>query len=303
MEKIQLRDFLITLITNEYHLLSIRKITEFDTIVNVFKYDKIGAKINYSFLLSHDEITDGLEKNLLINSKDLGSTPVFINDKYNSANFIHYKIYEFEELIGGFINTGLILIENIDQILDELGFNKLPDLLTGKPNDLHEIYVKEGLQYLLNSPARRYGSDRRFESLPDGVVIGKKNTIIYFDSKSASDGYEFTSDDIKRFAGYVTDFNNKYKSTIGTIFCFLVITGRFEDSESSINKRSKTLYELCQTNLSCVTSKQLGEIIKLVKRNQSYRDSINWRKIFSNLLVHTGLIESELNITKRDKII
>src|SRR5262249_52968181 len=153
-----------------------------------------------------------------------------------------YTRDEFFGFFGGIINTGLILIPNLPQILDQLGHNKLPNGLTGDPDDLQELYVKECLQFIMESPTRRYGIDRCFESLPDGVVLSKEGFMLLFDSKSYSKGFSFEADDIKRFKSYVEDFRHRYSGLFGNILSFVVVTGEFKDSAGAIAGRSNELY-------------------------------------------------------------
>ncbi len=300
MKNHNLKDFLITLIMNGFHISSVNKITPNSTIVDAIKHDTFGASIRYSFLHSNEKITPQIEQNVEINAAGLGSTPVFINDNYHSATYKHHKIIDFYKLMGGIVNTGLILVRNIEEILQDLGMNKLPQDLQGNPDELLETYVKEVLQYLLDSPARRYGSDRLFESVPDGLLIGRNNTPLLFDAKAYEHGYKFSADDIKRFASYVNDFNCRYETTLGKIFSFIVVSGEFKDSVDSINGRAENLYKLCRTNLSCISSKELGAIVNLVRDNHSRRNSVDWKDIFSKRVITVDLVKKELERSVKD---
>src|ERR1700761_5478336 len=98
-------------------------------------------------------------------------------------------------MFGGLVNTGLILIPSLDDILESLGHNTVYPGLVGEADNLHELYVKECLQYMLQSPTRRYGSDRLFEKLPDAAVLSKERFIVLVDAKAYSTGFEFKADD------------------------------------------------------------------------------------------------------------
>jgi len=285
---------------NGFHISSVNEITPNSTLVDVIKHDTFGASIRYSFLHSNEAITPQIEQNVVINAAGLDSTPVFINDNYHSETHKHHKTNDFYKLIGGIVNTGLILVSNIEEILQDLGMNKLPLGLQGNPDELLETYIKEVLQYLLDSPARRYGSDRLFESVPDGLLIGRDNTPLLFDAKSYEHGYKFCSDDIKRFASYVNDFNGRYEMTLGKIYSFIVVSGEFKDSVDSINSRAENLYKLCSTNLSCISSKELGAIVNLVRDNHSRRNSVDWKDIFSKRVITVDLVKKELERSVKD---
>ena len=291
-----------TLIVNGFNLSSVNRIADGHAIINCSKYDKFGAKVNYSFLFSTRQTNKHLIDSLITTSSALESTPILVSDNLSSEKCISYSTATFYDTIGGYVNTGLVLIPQIAEILEELGFNRLPDGLVGKPDDLLEIYAKESLQFLLSSPARRFGKDRLFESLPDGVVLGKGQIIIQYDSKAYSEGFSFSSDDIERFAKYVNEFNIKYKDVVGGVYAFLIISGKFNDSEESIQKRSDSLYQKCHTKLTCVTCRELGEMVKLSVQSQEERHVINWKAIFVNLMLTKKLIEKEILKVRKDKI-
>jgi len=298
-----LRSVLRTLLVNGFDLLSLRKSSPDKSIINVKKIDSLGGEINYSLLLSTGEPNEHLLDSLKITASDLKSTPIVISDELQTASFKMYSISEFEDFFGGFVNTGLVLNDDLPNILEELGYNRLPKDFTGKPDELLEIYTKECLQFLLNSRARIYGNKRRGESLPDGVVIAGDGTIILFDSKACKDGFEFESDDINRFAKYVNDFNRKYSEILGRVFCLLVVSSSFNDSSDSIRKRSNALYTKTGTKLSCIIANDLGRAVKEVRKSQEFRNSIDWKEIFVNDILTTDLITKQLEKIKKDKLL
>ncbi|MFH1648443.1 MAG: hypothetical protein ABIA11_01765 [Patescibacteria group bacterium] len=282
---------------------SVNRIADGTAIINVFKYDKFGAKVNYSFLFSAKHASEGLIELLMTTSSELKSTPVLVSDSLNTNKCARYTIHNFYDLVGGYVNTGLILIPQLPEILECLGFNNIPAGLDGKPDNLLEIYAKESLQFLLFSPARRYGKDRLFESLPDGVVLGKERTIIQYDSKAYSEGFNFNADDIGRFAKYVNEFNGRYATVLGPVYAFLVISGKFNDSLESVQKRSDDLYKRCLTNLSCITCRELGEMVKIVVQYSEKRHAIDWKTVFMNRMITNELIKKEIQKIRKDKII
>jgi hypothetical protein len=146
--------------------------------LNLYKIDKLGAQVRYSILFTSHESYTPVVESLVTISKELLSEPIVVCDSQitNKCRVLTYE--KFFDSFGGLVNTGLVLIPNLPIILKELGHNKLPNGLEGEPEDLLEIYIKECLQFIFESPTRRYGKDRLFESLPDGVVIGKNRTIV-----------------------------------------------------------------------------------------------------------------------------
>jgi hypothetical protein len=214
---------------------------------------------------------------------------------------IHLDI--FLNKLGGIVNTGILLQDNLPKILDKLGKNQLPSGLKGEPDDLLEEYTKEALQFILNSPARRFGQDRRFESLPDGIVMDQNKLILQYDSKAYAKGYAVSSDDINRYAAYVDNFNNKYGSFFGRIHAFLVVTGKFKQSKKSLQNKSNALYAKCHTKIVFWEAKEMGEIVELFRNNAKLRSLITWNNIFSQLIINKSLIESELKKNSKDNLL
>lgn len=303
MNKDDLNSFITTLVINNFHLKSVNRISDGNSIINTFKIDKLGAKINYSILVNTANPNSILIDTLLETSSGLNSTPLVVSDSLSSDKSVIYSFSEFSDLIGGFINTGLILIPNLSDILRALGHNTLYEGLAGKPDKLLEIYSKECLQYLMVSPAKRFGSDRLFESLPDGIVLGKNRLIIQFDAKAYSEGFSFRADDIERFSKYVNDFNNRYSQYLGRIYYFLIVSGNFNDSIESINKRSDELFKRCQAKLTCTKSEDLGKIVKVVSKTPSLRNAIDWNNVLINCQVSENSIYKELKRIQKDNFI
>jgi len=297
-----LKKLLINLLVNGFLFDSVNRISPALTVINAQKHDKIGANVKYTLFVSFENCE--ISKRLISNyTNEYNSTPVIVGVSDDPQAELYYNFSEFEDLLGGFLNIGLVLNPMLKEIICKLGLNELPDGLEGKPSDLLEMYVKECLQYLLHCPARSFGADRRYESLPDGVVLGKDGNIILFDPKAYSDGYSFSHDDIIRFAKYVKEFNNKYSYFLDDVYCFLVVSGKFNDSQDSIDSRSNSLYKECKTRLACITTEELGDIINYIKPQSDLRLSINWKLVFSNLLITNNLIKSEIKRIKKDKLI
>jgi hypothetical protein len=300
---IKLSDIITTLVINGFHISKVFRY-ENANIVNLYKFDKLGAEIKYSILFTNETNETPLVESLLKYSNSFNSKPIIVCDNKITDKCQTFSNEDFFNFFGEIVNTGLILIPNLSEVLNKLGFNFLPEGLVGKPDDLLEIYCKECLQFILESPTRRFGQDRIFERLPDGVVlmIGK-HFMILFDAKAYKDGFSFSSDDINRFANYVQDFNKRYYFPFGNVLSFTVISGDFSDSYESLQKRSDELYRQCNSKLSCVKAEELGKIVQLLQKHPITRRSIAWDNIFSKLIIDVSLVEKEIKRVEKDNII
>lgn len=295
-------NIIATLVTNGFHINQVDRFASNNSIISTYKYDKLGAEIRYSILFSEDKSETAIQKSLIKIAKTYTSKPLLISDYISVSDVTIYSTKQFFDFFGGIVNTGLILIPNLPDILDKLGHNKLPPSLIGDPDKLLELYTSECFQFIFQSPTRRYGSDRSFTKLPDGIVLCKNKFMILFDSKAYKEGFGINSDDINRFAFYVNDFNNRYADYFGNIFTFIIVSGHFTDSEKSISKRSEELYQHCNCKISSITSKELGNIVQLTQSYSQVKGSINWKNIFSKTIVESKHVQQEINRISKDKI-
>jgi hypothetical protein len=302
MTKGEISNLVATIVTNGFHIEQTERFTNNNIILNVKRFDKLGAEIRYSILFTESKSETGVVASLLTLANAYASKPLVISDYFISDKCTTYTFHQFYDFFGGIVNTGIILIPNLPDILDELGRNELPTSLQGEPFDLHELYVKECLQFMLQSPARRYGKDRLFESLPDGIIVCKNRTMILYDSKAYTNGFNISSDDINRFASYVQDFNKRYSSLLGSVFTFTVISGKLNSSSKSIETRSKQLYKKCNCNLSCITSRELGNIVQVLQKEHQFRTSILWENVFSELVIDITTVQKEIDRIKKDNL-
>ena len=302
MSKEEISNIVSTFITNGFVVDQMERFPQGNIIFNILKMDKLGAVVKYSILFTKEMTETSLTTSLLTISRTFSSTPLIISDNFISSECNTHTFQKFYDFFGGIVNTGLILIPNLPDILEELGLNKLPAVLQGDAFDLHELYVKECFQFILQSPTRRYGKDRLFESIPDGIVICKNGMMILYDSKAYSKGFDFTADDIKRFASYVDEFNKRYSAVLGKVFTFTVITGKLNPTEKAIGNRSKELYKKCNCNLSCITSRELGNIVQLLQKEPDIRVSILWKNVFAELIIDTALVQKEITRIKKDNL-
>lgn len=300
----QLSDILLTLLTNGFDIAKVDRLPHENNIVHTYKYDKLGAKINYSLLFTDDNNENSVVDTLLAEAENYGSTPVIISDNFKITQCRSYSKKDFFNFFGGIINTGLVLLPKLPDVLNKLGHNKLPIGLTGEPQNLHEKYVKECLQFIMESPTRRYGIERAFEKLPDIVVLSKQGFILLIDSKSYSGGFKIKADDMLRFKGYIEDFRFRYSNYFGNVFSFVIVSGSIKDSKISLNRRSNELYKTANCKLSFISSKELGVVTQFLKDNPRFRNSINWKNIFSeDVIINMRTIQKEILRLKKDNLI
>lgn len=291
-----------TLVINGFHIRQVERISITTSIFHVYKFDKLGAQFRYSILFSEDKYETAIMQSLEKSAETFKSHPIMVNDNWQTDKVKSYSKKKFFDFFGGIVNSGLILIPNIQDLLDQLGHNKLPSGLTGNPEDLLEVYATECLQYIFESPTRRYGSDRLFEKLPDGIILCKGGFIILFDAKAYKDGFGFDSKTINSLKGYVEEFTNKYSTYFGKVFTVIVVSGHFNDSKKALTGRSDELYKECYCKISTVTGKEMGNIVQLLKVNPDIRGSINWKNVFANVTVKIKHVQKEINKINKDKL-
>jgi hypothetical protein len=296
-----LQNILATLISNGFNIHKVDRLPHGNQLINTYKYDRLGAQVKYTLLFTEDEMESTITNSLRTSSLAYNSTPIIVSDKFSSP-IKTYTYKDFYSFFGGIVNTGLILISELPDILNMLGHNKLPLGLAGSPDSLHEIYVKECLQFILESPTRRYGIDRSFESLPDAVVLSNNGFMLLIDSKAYANGFDFQADDLKRFKSYVEDFRMRYSAFFGNILSFVVVSGNFNNSVESLAGRSDEFYQMCGCKLACLTSEELGNIVTILKEVPDKRKSINWRNIFSSLIIDKKFVKRELNRIDKDNL-
>lgn len=267
--------------------------------------DELGVRTNYLLALSGENRlsrTDiaGLRRTATYRSASLvviGEPP-----ETDSDDLPVISTGEFLRKLGGAISSYLPLEPSYAEQLTTLGLNKLPLGLKGEPDDLFEEYVHIGLQFLLQKRVVRYGQDRRFETLPDGVVLGGKSLVLLYDCKAAKEGYEISRNSIRQFGDYVQSFHRRYEAYIGRVHAFLVISGYFQ-SPSTFDERSRDLQAECQVPLVFLTAEELGKIIQILVKQPTYRQSLEWKRIFAGGEVCAADVKKNLQARIKDGVI
>lgn len=292
----------LTLLINGFQIDNVTRYSPTATLIHASRFDRLGASVKYGILFVEDAKHTAVVDTLLqLRSAD-NFTAILVSDHFECTECITYSHEKFFSFFGGLVNTGLILVPSLSKIMDHLGHNELVPDLNGVASELHEAYVNECLQFMLESPARRYGMERSFQSLPDTVVLSKERFMILVDCKSYNGGYGFDADSIKRFSSYVTDFNARYSSFFGPIFCFLVVSGHFKDSVDSIESRSDELYKLTNCRISCITSRDIGTMTMRLQATPEIRKSLLWKNILIDTIVTLKTFEAEIKRVEQDKL-
>jgi hypothetical protein len=288
-----------TLLVSGYIVTNVNRISQSAAILSVHRRDKLGGLAASTILMAEAPSANVLEM-LRRTAEQNQSQPLAITNRKLSG-VPTLKPEKFFELLGGEIRSDRIIRDDLPTILNELGHNRLPNNFTGTPENLLEAYVKEGLEFLLESRGWHYGQDRLFESVPDGIVLGKLN--LYFDGKAYKKGYHPSADDIKRFAGYVNEFNERYATSVGRIHSFVVVSGSFTAKKNALEKKAADFYARCSTQLCYVTAAEFGQIVTQVRLASVNRSALKWANVFSQLRIEPTSIASELRRITKDRII
>jgi hypothetical protein len=270
-------------------------------VIYMHRYDEFGVKQQYCFALFEGKPAPGQIQAAEVAANHHQAELVFI-----SPTTIHEQPYiewtRFLNLFGGPVYSYSPLEPEFGDYLKQLGLNKLPASLEGKPDDLFEIYVHRALEFIFGCKVHRYGQERRFEARPDGIIVQGRTFSALYDAKAYSKGYDVTLDSIRQFSSYVLEFRNRYNQYFD-LHSFIVISGTFPHKKNTLESRSRQLLSEVNIPLVFLTAESIAHIINLLSDFPSARRSINWRKIFVNPVIDPGLIQAELQIIDQDKII
>lgn len=270
-------------------------------LIYMYRYDEFGVKQQYCFALFENEPEAEQIQAAEIAAKHnkaelviIGSTPAS-----EKPNVLWNR---FLNLFGGPVYSYSPLESEFGDYLRQLSFNKLPTGLEGKPDDLFELYAHKALEFIFGCKVHRYGQERRFEARPDGVIIQDRIFSALYDAKAYSNGYDVTLDSIRQFSSYVTEFRSRY-SQYFELNAFIVISGSFPHSKETLEGRSRQFLSETSIPLAFLTAESVVQIIDLLSNFPSARRSINWRKIFVYPVVGPELVQAELQLLNKDKII
>jgi len=264
--------------------------------------DEFGVENRYLFacVAAHRELAEDDVRSLKNAAQHDGSALVIVGCVSPTPSDV--PVISDKELfgrLGGPVTALLPLEPEFPERVRILGYNELPPGMAGKPDTSFEEYVHAGLQFVLQDRVVRYGQERLFEALPDGLVAGHRSPLMLYDAKAAKGGYEVKSTTIRQFADYVRTFHSRYEGFTGRLFAFLVISGDFQ-VEGGLEERSSQLYAECTVPLRTCTADEMAKIIALLAERPSYRQAIDWKLIFSRTVITAQLVEENLAARLRD---
>jgi hypothetical protein len=292
-----------TVLGNGFKVLSVVTKPRY-AVVGCARNDEFGIRTNYLFAccasaaLSRADC-DTLEKlatearaGLVIVGKEVqGPTSAAVISKE-----------ELMQRLGGPVASLLPLEPEYPSQVLMLAKNRLPHGVVGKPDDLFEVYTHAGLQFLLGGRILRYGQERRFEALPDGIVINSRAPIMLYDCKAAEAEFEITKETIRQFADYVRNFRDRYEKYLDRPHAFVVVSSKF-GNERTLRDKANQLYVACQVPLVCMSASCLAECVKLFVRNPSYRMSVEWKQVFVPPSVEVKSVKAQLRARMKDGVI
>jgi hypothetical protein len=299
----KLAELMRTLLSNNYEPDTIRRVSSEFALLDIHKTDTLGIPVNYTVLFSIEKPNKSSVELLEKTAVARRSRPIILSEERPDTKITWYHPDNFYQILGGPITSGLILAPDLPDRLEMLGMNTLPSGLVGDPDDLFEEHVKECLQFLLNSRAWRYGQDRLFEKVPDGLIFGKNNLLLLFDAKAYGKGFTVSADDVRRFTSYVEEFHQKYEAVLPRIYIFLVVSAKFNQRKFALTVKSNELYAKCQTKLSFLEARELGKIVDLMKENIGLRNSIDWKLVFSSTIITEASVKDQLLALNRDNLL
>jgi hypothetical protein len=295
-------EFVRTLFASGFDVLSADRKPNF-TLVRAVRHDEFGVGHEYIFAYAGEHVISNADRNSLTKLSRKNSAPlVMITDKATpTKGLVILSRAQFYGKVGGAVSSVLALEPEYGARLVELGFNRLPQDLRGQPDDLFESYVHAGLQFLLSGRVIRYGQERRFEAVSDGVAVGKNTPLMLYDCKASDGHYEFSKNTIRQFADYVNDFHRRYEQSVGRLHAFLAISSEFQDIEQ-LRARSNELYSACGIPIVCMMAGTLSALVSLFSKNVAFRSVVDWKSIFIAPVIEIRRAEEQVEARLRDHI-
>lgn len=269
-------------------------------LIHTLLSDVFGTTLRYCFLISEDCLTE---------EQIQGATIASIRDHENlvlvghgKTEHPHIEWERFINLFGGPVISSSPLEPEFCKNLEILGHNALPPMLSGKADDLFEIYVHAALEFILGGRVVRYGQARRFEELPDGLAIPSPRFIALYDAKAYGNGYEVTTSSIRQFNSYIDNFNATYSAWY-KLNSFIVVSGNFPHNSKTLERRSHDLLAKSGIPLSFLTAEILGKIVNRLKETPLLRRSIDWAQIFTSPIVDSDEVQYQIDTILRDEVV
>lgn len=289
-----------TLAAHGYVPLSARRLPQALLLTYEFP-DDFGCVIRYVIALTDGELKGpALEAVRKIAARRQAHL-VIVGRAEGSFNEPVLSLDEFTARFGGGIPSLLPLDPAYATQLRELGHNRLPEGLTGRPEHLFERYVHAGLQFITGRRVIRYGQDRLGESVPDGLILLGGSYVLY-DAKSAANGFEVDSETERQCQAYSEDFATRYKEILGRPYAFLLVSGSFAQTREVLERRSHEVYSRSQVPLTCLDAATMGSAVQCFSTHPRLRSVVDWRAIFSNPVISPEVIHRAVRLAARDKV-
>jgi hypothetical protein len=264
------------------------------------RYDEFGNKQNYCFALAETSMNKNQVDGAEISARHHNANLVVIGQTEVDTPKIEWN--RFINIFGGPVLNVEPFEPDFGENLVRLGYNKLPNGIRGKADEVFETYVNVALEFIFGGTVKYWGQSRKFENIADGLAIPSINFTALYDAKACKKGYQINSGTIRQFNDYVIGFKSKY-SDYYKLNSFIVVSGEFAQKESSLDERSHELLSLCGIPLSFLNAETLADIVKLMVKNPQFRRSINWAKIFTRSNVQTKFVKKEIAILKKDGLL
>ena len=269
-------------------------------ILHASRYDEFGTTQRYCFMIAEDLLSEDFVSGAQIAATHKGETLVVVG--LGEVARPHIEWERFINLFGGPIfNSSPLEPEFVDNLL-LLGHNQLPENLSGKADDLFEIFVHSAFEFILGGRVVRYGQARRFEERPDGLAMPSPHFIALYDAKAYDEGYKVTIDTIRQFDSYIRNFNATYSAWY-KLKSFILVSGNFKNKNTTLESRSRELLAKSGIPLSFLTAETLGKIVSLLKESPLLRRSIDWARVFTFPIVESNEVQNQIDMILRDKVI
>jgi len=299
--KITVSKVIRTILCGGFQLLKAESKPGFYTLI-CYKLDEFGSELRYCFVISSNHLNRAQMEIAQIEAKQYGAIPIIVGEA--KGDIVSIEWVKFANIFGGPVLSLSPIEKEFQDNLVMLSFDKLPRGLVGYADDLFEQYVNSALIFLMGGPVKSYGQKRRFEGKPDGIAIPNDNFCALYDAKAYRDGYEISISQMRQFSSYVEDFENRYKNyNVPRLNSFLVISGKFQQRENTLEKRSRSFLADKHIPLSFLTSIELVEMLKHISEYPGVRRAIKWSHIFSETIPSSESVKKEIQIINADHII
>lgn len=269
----------------------------------VSRTEQLGIRIRYLVALAEGRFGDADVAVLQKDAEHHQAALILVGEVNTPPEGVSVlSVDQFFDRLGGQILSILPFEPEFRARLAVLGHNAVPDDLKGRADDLFEQYVHAGLQYLFSGRVIRYGQDRRFEAVPDGVVISGDGPMILYDAKASKDGYDTSSAAIRQFSDYVLEYRARWERTFGELTGFLVISGSFADGREGLADRCSQHYAKCRVPLAFLDTANLGEIVGLLTSRPLFRRALDWNYLFTRVGINAAEVEAQLLARERDAV-